>query len=200
MPAELINKKIEEILRMSPEEVKDALPLALDEIGKYGIEKTLEEVPDLLSKIMKKLIEVDAAKLLSEAPEVSNKFMDLLWEGVNVLTVKSKELISELESERLISVLEKTGQINVNIEASDSPLTAHFTISRGKISGGSGLLHFKDQDFRFHGPTQILIRLLNDELALGYSNPELMTDGHPGFAPFVSPIVRSISKLIKGKQ
>lgn len=195
-----LTKKIEEILQMPAEELKGALPLTLDEIGNYGIEKMLKEVPDLLSKIIGKLIEVDAAKFISEVPEASDKFMDLLWEGIGSLTIKSKELISELESERLMSVLKKTKQINVNIEASDSPLRGHFTISQGKLSGGSELLHFKDQDFRFHGPTEVLMKLLLDELALGFSNPELLTDGHPGFAPYVSPVIQGISKLIKGKQ
>lgn len=193
-------KKIEEILQMPAEEVKDALPLILDETRKYGIEKTLEEIPDLLAKIIRKLIEVDAAKFVSEAPEVSDKFINLLWEGIGKFTGKSRELRSELESERLMSVLKRTKQINVNIEADDSPLRGHFTISQGKISGGSGLLHFKDQDFRIFGPTEILMKLLLDELALGFSNPKLMTDGHPGLAPFVSPIIQGISKLIRGKQ
>lgn len=184
---------------MPAEELREALPLTLDEIGNYGIEKMLKEVPDLLSKIIGKLIEIDAAKFVSEAPEASDKFMDFLWEGVDVLAVKSKELMSELESERLMSVLKRTKQINVNIEASDSPLSGHFAISQGKLSGGSGLLHFKDQDFRFHGPTKVLLKLLRGELALGFSNPELLTDGHPGFAPYVSPVIQGISKLIKGK-
>lgn len=195
-----LTKKIEEILQMPAEELKGALPQALDEIGNYGIEKMLKEVPDLLSKIIGKLIEVDAAKFISEVPEASDKFMDLLWEGIGSLTIKFKELISELESERLMSVLKRTKQLNVNIEASDSPLSGHFAISQGKLSGGSGLLHFKDQDFRFHGPTKILLKLLRGELALGFSDPELMTDGHPGFAPYISPVIQGISKIIKGKQ
>jgi len=159
----------------------------------------LEEVPDLLAKVIRNLIEADAAKFVSEAPEASDKFMDLLWESVGKLAVKSKELMSELESERLLSVLKRTKQINVNIEADDSPLRGHFTISQGKISGGSGLLHFKDQDFRFFGPTEVLMKLLLDELPLGFSNPKLMTDGHPAFAPYVRTITQSISKLIKNK-
>lgn len=185
---------------MPEERVKDTLPSILVEVSEYGIGKALEEVPDLLAKIMGKLIEVNTTKSLSEAPEVLDKFMDLLWKGISLLKMKSKELTSELESERLASVLAKTGgRINVNIEASDSPLRAHFTISRGEISGGSGLLHFKDQDFRFHGPTKVLLKLLKGELALGFSNPELMTDGHPGFTPYVKPIIEGISQLIKGK-
>ncbi|GAI91448.1 unnamed protein product, partial [marine sediment metagenome] len=90
-----LTEKIEKILQMPAEELREALPLTLDEIGNYGIEKMLKEVPDLLSKIIGKLIEIDAAKFFNEVPEASDKFMDFLWEGVDVLAVKSKELMSE---------------------------------------------------------------------------------------------------------
>ncbi len=198
MSGELIDKKIDAMLRVSAAELKRALPLTLDEIGRYGIEKALGEVPDLLARIIKKLIEVDAAKFVSEVPEVSDKFMDLFWKGVGALTPKSKELMTELESERLMSVLTRTKQINVNIEADDSPLSGHFTISQGKLSGGSELLHFKDKDFRIFGPTEVLLTLLLDELALGFSNPKLMTDGHPAFSGLVRPVTQGIAKIIKG--
>jgi len=191
MPEGLMNEKVEKMLRMSAEELKDILPLTLDEIRRYGTVKTLEEVPDLLSKIIGKLVEVDAAKLLSDAPEISDKFMDLLWEGVGSLSVKFKELRLALDK--------TTREINVNIEASDSPLRGHFIISQGKLSGGSGLLHFKEEDYKFMGPTEVLMGLLTWELALGLSNLKLQTAGHSGFQALVSPIIQGISKLIKGK-
>ncbi len=200
MSSELINKKIGELMRMSFEEVKDTLPFTLDEIGKHGIGRVLEEVPDLLSKIIGKLMEVDAAKFINEAPEVSDKFMNVLWEGVGAVAVKFDELISVLQSERLKSVLDRTGgSINVNLEATDSPLKGHFTIRQGKISGGSGLWHFKDEDFKFFGPTEVLIKLLNGELALGFSNPKLLTSGLQGFLPLMASVMQGTSKLIKGK-
>ena len=37
------------------------------------------------------------------------------------------------------------------------------------------------------------------ELTLGFSNPELITDRRPEFAPYVSPIIQGISKLIRDK-
>ena len=187
----LISKRIGEILRMSAEELKDILPLALDEIDEYGIGKTLEEAPDLLSKIIGKLVEIDAAKFLSEVPEISDKFMDFLWEGIGVLAAKSEELRS---------VLAPTREINVNLEASDSPLRGHFIVSQGKLSGGSGLLHFKDEDFKYLGPTEVLMRLLSSELDLSSRVRQLLTEGHSGFAPLLAPIMRGISELIKGKQ
>ena len=190
MSEESMAKKVEDMLRMSAEELKDVLPRTLDEIRKYGIAKTLEEVPDLLSKIIGKLVAVDAAKLVSEVPEVSDKFMDLLWEGVGTLAVKSEELRS---------VLERTRQIHVNLEASDSPLRGYFTVSQGKLSGGSGLLHFKEEDYKYMGPTEILLQLLTGELALGSSNLRLQTAGHSGWASLLAPMLRGISKIIKGK-
>jgi len=190
MLEESMNKRIEKILQMSAEELKDVLPSTLDEIRKYGVGKALEEVPDLLTKIMGKLVEIDAAKFVSEVPEVSDKFMGLLWEGVGVLAVKSEELRS---------VLERTRDINVNLEASDSPLRGHFKISQGKLSGGSGLLHFKEQDIRFLGHTEELMRLLTGEAAWGLKNLKLQTEGMAGLLPFLTPVIQGISKIIKGK-
>jgi len=89
--------------------------------------------------------------------------------------------------------------MKVNLEASVSPLKAHFTISQGRLSGSSGLLPFKEQDFRFFGPTEVLIGLLNGELTLGFSDLKLQTEGHPGFLPLLTPVMQGIAKLIKGK-
>lgn len=191
MSVALMNRKAEEMLGMSAEELKDVLPLTLDEIRRYGTVKTLEEVPDLLSKIIGKLVEIDAAKFLSEVPEVSEKFMDLLWEGVAVLAVKSEDLSPALDR--------TTREIHVNLEASDSPLRGHFTLSQGKLSGGSGLLHFKEEDYKFMGPTEILLQLLTGELVSGFSNLRLQTAGHSGWASLLAPILRGISELIKPK-
>ena len=190
MSQELVNKRVEEKLRMPAGELKDTLPLTLDEIRQYGISKMLEEAPDLLSKIMGKMMETDAAKLVSDVPEVGDKLMNILWEGLGVLAVQSEEMRA---------VLGNTREMKVNLEASDSPSKAHFTISQGKLSGGSGLVPFKEQDFRFFGPTGVLMRLLSGKLSLGFSDLKLQTEGHPGFFPWLTPIMQGIAKLIKGK-
>jgi len=191
MSGEFLKKKVEDMLRLPAEELTDVLPRTLDEIRSFGTGKMLEEVPELLSKIIGKLVAVDAAKFLREVPEISEKFMDLLWEGVGLLCVTSEELRSALER--------TTREIHVNLEASDSPLRGHFIVSQGKLSGGSGLLHFKDEDYKYMGPTEILLQLLTGELALGFSNLRLQTAGHSGWASHLAPILRGISKLIKGK-
>ena len=191
MSEDLLKKKVEDMPGMPADELKDVLPRILDEIGSFGTGKMLEEIPDLLSKIIGKLVAVDAAKLLGEVPGVSDKFMDLLWEGVGTRAPKSEELRSALE---------RTSRgIHVNLEASDSPLRGHFTVSQGKLSGGSGLLHFKEEDYKYMGPTEILLKLLTGELALGSSNLRLQTAGHSGWASLLAPILRGISTIIKGK-
>lgn len=191
MSEESMNKKVGDMLRMSAEELKCALPGTLDEIRSYGTGKVLEEVPDLLSKVIGRLVAFDAAKLLRDVPEVSDKFMDLLWEGVAALAVKSEDLSPALDR--------TTREIHVNLEASDSPLRGHFTVSQGKLSGGSGLLHFKEEDYKFMGATEVLLQLLTGELVLGFSNLRLQTAGHSGWASLLAPILRGISKLIKPK-
>jgi len=191
MPGELMKKRVEDVLKMSSEELKVALPEMLDEMRRYGVSKALEEVPDVFSRLIKKFIEIDAAKFLSDVPGVSDMFMGLLWEGVSHLAGSVEELKSAVD---------KTARdMHVNIEASDSPFCAHFVVSKGKLSGHSGLLHFKDEDYRFMGPTEVLMELLIGELPLGFSNLRLQTAGHSGFVPFVAPVIRGISQSIKGK-
>ena len=138
MSGELLKKKVEEMLGMSAEGLKEVLPLTLDEIRRYGTAKMLKEVPDLFSRIIGKLIDIDAARFLSEVPEVSDRFMDTLWEGVGSLAVTNEGLRSALKR--------TTREIKVNLEASDSPFRGHFIIDQGRLSGGSGLLHFKEED------------------------------------------------------
>lgn len=190
MSIELLKKEVEDMLRLPAEELKDVLPRTLDEIRGFGTGRMLEEVPDLLSKIIGKLVAVDSGDFLREVPEVSDKFMDLLWEGIGTLAPKSEELSSVLEG--------TTREIHVNLEASDSPLRGHFTVSQGKLSGSSELLHFKEEDFKYMGPTEILLQLLTAELPMGSSNLRLQTAGHSGWAILLAPILRGISRLIKG--
>ena len=191
MSEELTDKRIEEILRMCTKELKEVLPHTLDEIRRYGTAKMLKKVPDLLSRLIGRFIEMDAAKFLSEVPEVSDRFMDLLWEGVGSLAVTNEGLRSALER--------TTREIKVNIEASDSPFRGHFIMGQGRLSGGSGLLHYREEDYRFMGPTEVLMGLLTGELPLGLSNLRLQTSGHSGFVGLIAPILQGVSKLIKGR-
>ena len=185
-----MKKSVEELLRMPAEGLKDKLSPALEEIRKYGIGRLLGEYPDFLARLLNRLKQVDAAGLFNQVPGVAEKFTDLLWEGVSSQGGQSKDLKSILEkAER---------DIHVNIEASDSPFKSHFIVEKGRITGRSGLLHFKDEDFRFMGPTETLIELLTGDLALGFSNLRLQTAGHSGWVSRVSPVMREVGKILRG--
>ncbi len=188
MSEKLIKKSMETIGRMSPEELEKTLLPTLIELHTYGLEQALQETPGLLQLIIDKLLEMNPAKLICKTPEISERFMELLWEGIGKMTV---------QSDPLKPLLEKTRDINVNIEASDSPFRGHFKILNGTLSGGSAFFHFKDEDYRLMGTTKVLLELLTGQLALGFSNPGVQTAGHSGFAAFVAPIVKGVAALIK---
>ncbi len=190
MSSDKMKKTVEDLLHMPAEGLKEKLSPALEEIQQYGIGKLLGKYPDFLGALLSKLKEVDAAGLFNQVPGAADKFTDLLWEGVGSLAGKSKDLRSLLENTER--------DIHVNMEASDSPFQGHFIVEKGKITGRSGLLHFKDEDFRFMGPTETLIELLTGDLALGFSNLRLQTAGHSGWVSRVSPVMREVSKLLKG--
>jgi hypothetical protein len=181
---------IEDLLNMPAERLKARLSPALEEIQKFGIGRLLEEYPDFLTKLLKRLKEMGAAKLLGEVSHVSDKLTDLLWEGVAFRALQSKDM------ESLLQQAER--DFHVNIEASDSPFKHYFIVEKGRITGKSGLLHFKDEDFRFMGPTEVLIELLIGDLPMGLGNLVLQTSGHPGWVSRVAPVIQEIGKLLKG--
>ena len=139
---------------------------------------------------MTKLRDCDPAELFSRVPGVADQLMELLWAGVSYRAEQVKELKALLEkAER---------DIHVNIEASDSPFKCHFMVQKGKILGRPGLLHFKDEDFRFMGPTEVLMDLLTGDLPMGFSNLKLQTAGHSGWVSRIAPIIREMARLLKG--
>ena len=181
---------IEELLRIPAEALKDELSQSLEDIRSYGIGRVLQEYPDFLARLLNKLKQMGAAGLFSRVPAVADQLTDLLWEGVSSRASQAQDMKSTLaKADR---------DLHVNIEASDSPFKSHFIVEKGKIRGGSGLLHFKDEDFRFMGPTEVLIELLLGDLPLGFSNLRLQTAGHSGWVSRVSPVMREIAKLLKG--
>jgi len=177
-------------MRLTAARLKDKLSPALEEIRRYGVGKLLGEFPDLLARLLEKLKLEDAPGLLNKVPGLADQLTALLWEGVVFKTGESKEMKSLLgKAER---------DFHCNIEASDSPFKSHFIVEKGKIRGAPGLLHFKDEDFRFMGPTEVLFDLLTGALTLGFGNLRLQTAGHPGWLKRIAPVMREINKLIKG--
>ncbi|HYB22131.1 MAG TPA: hypothetical protein VEH09_14445 [Thermodesulfobacteriota bacterium] len=189
MQGEAIKKTIEELLR-APAELRNKLPRALKEVSEYGIGETLKENPDFLLRLLSCLRKADAARVFTQLSKEGDQISDLLWGGIDSQTERSQSMKSLLmKAER---------DIHVNIEASDSPFQCHFIVEKGKITGGCGLLPFKDEDFRFMGPTETLMGLFIGDLSLGFSNLQLQTAGHSGWMSRVGPIMREVSKLLKG--
>ena len=192
MSGDTMKKSMDDLLALPVEALKNKLPAALHEIREYGIEELLREYPDFLARLLRKLGESNAAGLFNQLPGAADQLMDLLWAGVGFRAEQVKEMKALLErAER---------PMHVNIEASDSPFRGHFIVREGKITGRSGLLHFKDEDFRFMGPTEVLMDLLTGDLPMGFSNLRLQTAGHSGWVSRIAPVIHEIVKLLKGAQ
>ena len=192
MPEETIKKSMDDLLALSGEGLKRKLPGAFNEIREYGIKKLLEEYPDFLAKLLAAFRKSDPAGLFNQLPGAADQLMDILWVGVGFRAEQVKEMKTLLErAER---------PMHVNIEASDSPFRGHFIVKEGKMNGRSGLLHFKDEDFRFMGPTEVLMDLLTGDLPMGFSNLRLQTAGHSGWVSRIAPIIRGIVNLLNGAQ
>jgi hypothetical protein len=190
MSSEAMKKFLENLLPLPASELKDHFPRVLEEIRNYGIGKLLEEVPGFMADLLNKMKQADPARLLSETPGAADRLADILWECVASRAIQSKTMKSALEG--------MDREFRGNIESSDSPFRTHFVVEQGKIRGGSGLLHFKDEDFRFMGPTEVLMELLTGDLHLGFGNLRLQTAGHPGWLRRIAPVMREINKLIRG--
>ena len=190
MSGEVRKSPFEDLAQWTAARLRDDLSPALEEIRRYGVDKVLGEYPDLLARLLDKVQQADAAELLSRTPGLADQLAALLWQGVVFRAGQSKEMRSILED------VERG--FHCNMEASDSPFRSHFAVEKGKIHGASGLVHFKDEDFRFMGPTEVLIDLLTGDLSLGFGNLRLQTAGHPGWLKRIAPVLRKISQLIKG--
>jgi hypothetical protein len=183
------NRKMDDFFRGSTRVDGELLSSVLEEVEKVGVGRLLEEDPGFLGRFLTRLRHAGAAKLLSEVPGAAEKLASLFWEGVNRAEY----------SPGLKSALQKTERrMRVNVEAADSPFKCHFVVEGGRIEGGAGLLHFKDEDFRFMGPTETLLELLTWDLAMGFSNLRLQTAGHSGWVSRVGPVVRELGKFLKG--
>ena len=192
MTKEAMKKFIDTLLALPAEGFKTALPTAFKDIREYGMGNLLQEYPDFLARLLAAVGKSDPAGLFNQVPGAADQLMDLFWEGVGSRAEQVKEMKALLER--------ADRPMHVNIEASDSPFRGHFIVREGKITGRSGLLHFKDEDFRFMGPTEVLMDLLTGDLPMGFSNLRLQTAGHSGWVSRIAPVVREIVKPLKGTQ
>ena len=184
-----VQKSIEDLLALPADGLKEKLLPTLKELEKCGMGGLTAEQPLFLARLLNKLKQIDAARFFNEAPHLVDSWADFFWQGIRGHAAGSSEMKTILDH------VERT--CRVNLEASDSPFQSHFIVRKGDLTGGAGLVHFKDEDFRFMGPTRTLIDLLTGDLPLGFSNLSLQTAGHSGWVRRVSPVIRGINKILK---
>jgi len=189
MSDELI-RKIDTLPQMPAEELRRTLPGILEEMRAGGAGRLLEVRPDALCTMIRALLLAESAEVFTTTPTAADAFMQILWDGVEARAADAPDLQAALKK--------ADRELHVNIEASDSPLAGHFQTTRTGITGGPGLVHFRDQDYRYMGPTTVLLQLLLGELPMGTYNMELQTAGHSGFGPRVGPVLRGVTTLRKG--
>ena len=180
-----MRKKIDDLLVLSPDDWIKSFSSILEEIRLCGTSKAMDEFPGMFAQIIRRLVEADSARIANQAPQAMDRLLNLLWEGIAETAAADQPFASALKGTR---------DLAVNLEAADSPLRSHFKISSGNLSGGSGMIHFKDQDLRYLGPTQDLLKALVGDGAWG----KLTREGHSGLMPMLGPILKGISNIIRG--
>ena len=166
------------------EKEKPSASTLLNYIESDGIEAGIASRPGLLAKL--------CHQVGAEGPfrkGVYDRFLKYYWVGIGILVSRSPTAQA---------LLAKTMALTVNLEATDAPLHGHFLIQEGKISGGPQMVAFSNQDLRYFGPTNVLMKFLNNELPLGYADLSLHSEGHPGLGKILFPVMRTIARLAKG--
>jgi hypothetical protein len=166
------------------EKEKPSVSTLLNYIESDGIEAGIASRPGLLAKLCR--------HVGAEGPfrkGVYDRFLKYYWAGIGILVSRSPTAQA---------LLAETMALTVNLEATDAPLHGHFLIQEGKISGGPQMLAFSNQDLRYFGPTNVLMKFLNNELPLGYADLSLHSEGHPGLGKILFPVMRTIARLAKG--
>lgn len=166
------------------EKEKSSVPSLLNHIKSNGIEAAITIKPDLLAELCR--------HIGTEGPfrkDVYDRFLKYYWLGIGILVSRSPETQA---------LLAKTMVLTVNVEATDAPFHGYFLIQERKIVGGPKMVAFKNQDLRYFGPVNVLMKFLNNELPLGYADLSLHSEGHPGLGKILFPVMRTIARLAKG--
>jgi len=165
------------------EKEKQLMPSLLKSFESNGIEAGITGGPGILARLCR--------QTGTEGPfkkDVYDRFLKYYWAGIGILVSRSPEGRA---------LLAKTMALTVNLEATDVPLYGHFSIKEGAISGGPQMVAFNNQDLRFFGPAEVLMKFLNNELPLGYADLSLHSEGHPGLGKILFPVMRTIARLAK---
>ena len=183
-----LKSTLEGLLTMSPEEMKTKLGPAMDEV-KGKVAKMMETMPDLPQRMAANLSKMDVAKFSNDAPEASAKFTDVLWESIGVLAEKNADLKSKVAA---------VGDIEVNFQATDSPMKGHMKIKGGKLTGGS--THLATATFKTIGPTKVMIGLITGSVDPigGFMSKQYTTEGSMATGMKLSPVMSAIARALKG--
>jgi len=183
-------KTLDDVPDMSAQDLRNNLLDAIAAIRQYGVGNAMVEVPDLPARIMRRMVKLDAAMFAGEAPELLDEFIGFFWECADAVAERTGRL-------RLI---QRFAEGKVNIEADDSPFTTCFQIDSGRLTGGSGQWSLKDQNLKYFGPTEKLMRLLTGDIDLQRALfTTINFEGHPLWLTRLGPImVIGIPSLVRG--
>ena len=179
-----IDEGMQDILKMSTEGLIFTLPSFFDQVRKNGVKTSMEESPGLLYQILTKLEESDLLKIGADNPEIFDSFMEIFWQGIAA------------KAESVRPFLERFGNFAVNYETFDTPLKTHARVSGGKITGGLGMVKFREQDARWFGDTKEVLALLRGE----FNMIKLYTEKlfFEGFMPLLAAKAAPFNTLIGG--
>jgi len=183
-----LKKAWEGVLGKSAEELKTQLgPIEDRTKGKVG--ELMKIMPDLPKRLAESLSKMDVAKFNNEAPEVSAKFTDILWESISVLSEKNADLKSKVAA---------VGDIEVNFQATDSPMKGYMKISGGKLTGGS--VQLKTATFKTIGPTKVMIGLITGSVDPigGFMSKQYTSEGSMATGMKLSPVMSAVARALKG--
>ena len=183
-----LKKAWEGIVGKSPEELKTQLGPIADRT-KGHVAELMQVMPNLPKLLAESLGKMDVAKFSNEAPEVSAKFTDILWESISVLAEKNADLKSKVAA---------VGDIEVNFQATDSPMKGSMKIKGGKLTGGSTQL--ATATFKTIGPTKVMIGLITGSVDPigGFMSKQYTSEGSMATGMKLSPVMSAIARALKG--
>nr|MDO8079248.1 SCP2 sterol-binding domain-containing protein [Candidatus Freyarchaeota archaeon] len=178
----------EEMLEMSDEELMEKLPTLVPKM-KGKVREIMDTMPDLPQRIVKRIEETDVKKMANEAPDAVNAFTEILWEGVAAVAERDAEFKKALKN---------VGNIKLNYEADDSPMSGHEEINNAKITGGPGKLN--TVDITVIGNTDTLIKLVTGGLdpVKGLMTRKFKLEGPLALGMKLTGAIKAMANALKG--
>jgi putative sterol carrier protein len=154
-----------------------------------NVKELMAVMPELPQNLVKSINGMDIAKFTNAAPEAAAKFTDLLWETIGVLAETDENLKNKVTT---------VGDIEVNFEATDSPMKGHMKTSGGKLTGGSTQL--ESATFKTLGPTKVITGLTTGSVDPigGFMSKQYTSQGSMAVGMKLAPMMGAIAKAMKG--